>query len=147
MGKKLRASEIVGIFLFKKDDRITVENESRLPIVGRGLAAEIVGTRFEPAGIESADRPVTHKEESGFAGEHHIGGCVPGATGHSRIHPVDHLAVLLKGCDHFWAAHRLRAALDESLAEEVDIYAIDHDLEGRGVGPICAAMGDRNNAS
>src|SRR5271166_2923258 len=130
MSEKLRAGEVIGIILFEEDDRIAVENEARLAIVGWGLAAEIVNSFLEAAGIEGTDRPITHDEEAGFTGQHQVGSCVPGASGDTRIHPVDHLAVLLEGSDHFRAVHRVGVAFDESLAEKVDIHPENDDLEG-----------------
>src|SRR5258707_12497706 len=69
MGKKLRASEIVGILLLEKDDRIAVENETYLAIVFRRLRTEIVGSLIEAAGMEGANRPVHHEENAGLPGE------------------------------------------------------------------------------
>ena len=52
----------------------------------------------------------------------------------------DHQAILLERLDHFRAAHRRGVALDESLAEEIDILAVDDDFECGRVGPILAEM-------
>ena len=60
------------------------------------------------------------------------------------------LLIIFRNCskhfDHSIAAHRVRVAFNKSFLEQVHIHAVNDDFKGRGIGPIGAAMRDRNKA-
>ena len=72
---------------------------------------------------------------------------IPVAAVHARVHVFGgHRAQLLERLDHAVAAHRLDVAFDEGLLEEVDVHAVDDDLEDGRVGPVRARMRDADLA-
>ena len=143
MRQQRLAGDVVGVLLLEEDDRVRIEDEARLAPVGRRLPALVVLRRLQSGRGEDADLPVAHDHERGLTLGDHAGRGVVVAAGDARIHVFrHHQAHLLERLDHVGRAHRLGVALDEGLAEQIDVLPVDDHLERRRVGPVLAEMGE-----